>query len=588
MRGGTAVMVIALGAGVAEAGYHARHGWRDQHVRVSSQLTASIREKRRHLGELPQDLIEKQAKQAIANAEAVHHAKRFNEQQAAKPEHQRRKLLDVDCSGSSCTVGGVVLPDMTFWDCPWWKSLHPYLNLSAPFAVDGGLCLPYQEIPFPFSVGTDPVDQSASGANIVCPTNNWNPDTALCDNGNALCYYETEGDGRGVAENYGCAARAPGWPNSPASDLLPVCQKTYVGDCTYSKGADSRGKNTRAYQYAPEATMTAANQGYSIDWVLSKVDEIRNGLGAGAVMDADLGITGFQFPELYTALFGKPAGSVPPTSGQYPHAFVKGYFTDAAIVDESKDGICDEMDAATQWMDCGIPCPVGDEARMSGSEMSGFGIAVVIFMVVCALIGAASALVVKSESTKFFVAGRSFNLFVVTATLASQSLDSNAALGNIELGYKYHWWDGACLPIGLGLSLILNGIFFAKPLNEMQLLTLPDLFARKFGPAIECLFSCLAIFSFLALLAGNLVGTGKILNFVFQIGDPMFGVWIATLCIWVYTVAGGLVSVAYTDCMQAALGWLGLVGSAWSSTTCRARRASPASPTTTRRSCQSR
>ena len=27
----------------------------------------------------------------------------------------------------------------------------------------------------------------------------------------------------------------------------------------------------------------------------------------------------------------------------------------------------------------------------------------------------------------------------MTATLASQSLDSNAALGNIDLGYKYHW-----------------------------------------------------------------------------------------------------------------------------------------------------
>ena len=46
---------------------------------------------------------------------------------------------------------------------------------------------------------------------------------------------------------------------------------------------------------------------------------------------------------------------------------------------------------------------------------------------------------------------------MVTATLASQSLDSNAALGNIDLGYKYHWWDGAALPIGLGLSLVLNG-----------------------------------------------------------------------------------------------------------------------------------
>lgn len=46
----------------------------------------------------------------------------------------------------------------------------------------------------------------------------------------------------------------------------------------------------------------------------------------------------------------------------------------------------------------------------------------------------------------------------MTATLASQSLDSNAALGNIDLGYKYHWWDGACLPLGLGLSLVLNGV----------------------------------------------------------------------------------------------------------------------------------
>ena len=62
-------------------------------------------------------------------------------------------------------------------------------------------------------------------------------------------------------------------------------------------------------------------------------------------------------------------------------------------------------------------------------------------------------------------------------------LDGHAALGNIDLGYKYHWWDGACLPLGLGLSLVLNGIFFAKPLNEMRLLTLPDLFARKFGQA---------------------------------------------------------------------------------------------------------
>ena len=138
----------------------------------------------------------------------------------------------------------------------------------------------------------------------------------------------------------------------------------------------------------------------------------------------------------------------------------------------------------------------------------------------------------------------------MTATLASQSLDSNAALGNLELGYKYHWWDGACLPLGLGLSLVLNGIFFAKPLNEMRLLTLPDLFARKFGPATEALFSVLAIVSFCCLLGGNLVGSGRIIAFIFGL-DPIPGIWITTAAIWLYTVSGGLISVAYTDCLQA-------------------------------------
>jgi len=110
---------------------------------------------------------------------------------------------------------------------------------------------------------------------------------------------------------------------------------------------------------------------------------------------------------------------------------------------------------------------------------------------------------------------------------------------------------------------VLNGIFFAKPLNEMRLLTLPDLFARKFGPAVEVLFSVLAIVSFLCLLGGNLVGCGRILSFVFDISIPS-GVWIATSAIWLYTVAGGLIAVAYTDVGQACVGWIGLLaGAGW-------------------------
>ena len=57
-------------------------------------------------------------------------------------------------------------------------------------------------------------------------------------------------------------------------------------------------------------------------------------------------------------------------------------------------------------------------------------------MCLCTIIGALAFIKVQGELEKFFVAGRNLPLAVVTATLASQSLDSNAALGNIDLGYK--------------------------------------------------------------------------------------------------------------------------------------------------------
>jgi len=299
--------------------------------------------------------------------------------------------------------------------------------------------------------------------------------------------------------------------------------------------------------------------------VVSEMGKLRNQiLGSNAAVAQDIGVPGWKFPEdVYTTLWGKPAGTLPPTSGSYPHAYTKGLFTSAGVIDTDQDGTCGVGDAAPQWMDCGIPCPVGDEARMQPGDMKGYQAVVLIFMFLCAVVGAAAFFFVGKDTSKYFVGGRNLNLFVVTATLASQSLDGNAALGNVDLGYKYHWWDGACLPIGLGLSLILNGIFFAKPLNNMKLLTLPDVFARKFGPATEVLFSILAITSFLFLLGGNLVGAGRIVAYIFNL-DEIPGIWITTLAIWLYTIAGGLISVAYTDVGQALIGWTGLVvGSIW-------------------------
>ena len=100
------------------------------------------------------------------------------------------------------------------------------------------------------------------------------------------------------------------------------------------------------------------------------------------------------------------------------------------------------------------------------------------------------------------------------------------------LSYKYSFWDGAVLPIGLGLSLILNAVFFARKINVDRALTLPDVYAKRYGKVVEIMISICTIISFICLLAGNLVGMGTIISYFLSISKKgaiwvrMFNVWL--------------------------------------------------------------
>ena len=171
------------------------------------------------------------------------------------------------------------------------------------------------------------------------------------------------------------------------------------------------------------------------------------------------------------------------------------------------------------------------------------------------LIGLLTYFLVQGEAENYFVAGKSLPLWIVAMTLGAQSVDSNALLGNVDLSYKYHFWDGVAIPLGLGCSLLLNGIFLARHINnETSVLTLPDVLAKRYGKVVEVLISLTTITSFLMLLAGNLVGMGVITSYVWGITEEA-GIWMAAIIVWTYTVSGGLFSVAYTDVAQGMVGW---------------------------------
>jgi Na+(H+)/acetate symporter ActP len=83
----------------------------------------------------------------------------------------------------------------------------------------------------------------------------------------------------------------------------------------------------------------------------------------------------------------------------------------------------------------------------------------------------------------------------------------------------------------------------------MGLLTLPDLFRRKYGSLMEVIVSLIEVVSFTCLLAGNLVGTSLLLQFLFGL-QLWQGVLIAGIMMASYTIAGGLFSIAYVDIPQ--------------------------------------
>ena len=184
---------------------------------------------------------------------------------------------------------------------------------------------------------------------------------------------------------------------------------------------------------------------------------------------------------------------------------------------------------------------------------------IIVFLVATMAIGIWAAKQVKGDSENYLVAGRGLILPLAAATLMAQSVDSNATLGNTDLVAEFGFWAGASLPIGLALCLFLAGLFFAKPMNRLGLITIPDFYRLKYNRLTEVVASLLMVLSFSFLLAGNLVAGGYMFE-TFLGTTYTAGVMLLAIVVFIYTASGGLFAVAYTDAIQVGIAFIGSLG----------------------------
>ncbi|MDP3813954.1 sodium:solute symporter family protein [Pseudomonas sp.] len=168
------------------------------------------------------------------------------------------------------------------------------------------------------------------------------------------------------------------------------------------------------------------------------------------------------------------------------------------------------------------------------------------------------------NSKDFAAGGRSMSFPIVMAMVFATWFGSEAVLG-IPATFIQEGFAGIVEdPFGSFGCLMLVGFIFARKLYRMNLLTLGDFFRKRFGPHVELLTSLVIMASYLGWIAAQLTALGVVFN-VLSDGSisTTQGMLIGTAIVLVYTLYGGMWSVALTDTFQMAIIVVGLGYLTW-------------------------
>ncbi len=175
---------------------------------------------------------------------------------------------------------------------------------------------------------------------------------------------------------------------------------------------------------------------------------------------------------------------------------------------------------------------------------------VVLYIVASIAIGLYAATKVK-DSRDYVVAGRSLPFYVVAAMVFATWFGSETVLG-IPAKFMGDGLGGILEdPFGSSMCLILVGLFFAARLYRMDLLTIGDYYRARYGQTVEVLTSLAIMASYLGWVSAQVVALGLVFNVIG--GDavsPQQGILLGAAIVLIYTLWGGMFSVAWTNFFQ--------------------------------------
>jgi len=169
-----------------------------------------------------------------------------------------------------------------------------------------------------------------------------------------------------------------------------------------------------------------------------------------------------------------------------------------------------------------------------------------------------------NNTADYAVAGRSLPLAIVIATTFATWFGSETVLGVSARFVSGNLGEVVEDPFGASMCLVLVGLFFAYKLYKRNLITLGDYYRQRYGRAVELLCSIAILLSYLGWVAAQITALGLVFNLLMpETVSVTMGMAIGTAVVLIYTLYGGMWSVALTDFVQMIVIALGLLAIAW-------------------------
>ncbi len=192
--------------------------------------------------------------------------------------------------------------------------------------------------------------------------------------------------------------------------------------------------------------------------------------------------------------------------------------------------------------------------------MNGYVWAILLYALLLIVVGLFITKKVKGAAD-FFVGGRKFGPALLFITLVAPNIGAGSTVGVAGLGYKVGisaaWWIAASA-LGTFFLAFFVGPAIWRLAKKHDFYTLGDYLEYRYNRNFRGLVSLLMAVGTIAIFSGQLMGIAWILSAVAGISKTM-GVLIGAVVVVLYFGAGGLLTAAYVNIIEAAVKLIGFL-----------------------------